>query len=344
MTDITSQTNGQNISTQNQYNDPTGQQQSVEQGNQPAQQQYQYPQSYQQGQYAPNYQYQPQPPYNRPPPAKKSHIGTIVGAILVVVIIVLGATVMSLSNKLGDDQGNNDGYYQQQYETLSKETSYLNAVKLDSLAHDFYETARTQYGTTGLDTDGVNFCVQLSKYDRGQYSSWSDIDSSYHDVSGGYRYDESSATLRYVLGQAGVTTSNTSIEKIAAILSFVNAKVDYQFDLDDKYFAPTETLSSGTGDCEDYSILVASLFEMTGIQTAIAFFKNATDPTDDNGHALVLVRLSSLGDYGTYSYSDLTSLGLSSGKWIEIEPQRLISDQYDSTWFPKWSITAAVEA
>ena len=44
-----------------------------------------------------------------------------------------------------------------------------------------------------------------------------------------------------------------------------------------------------------------------------------------------------------YSYSDLTSLGLSSGKWIIIEPQSPIEYQGEQDWFKQRSITDALE-
>jgi hypothetical protein len=50
-----------------------------------------------------------------------------------------------------------------------------------------------------------------------------------------------------------------------------------------------------------------------------------------------------LGGYGYYYYSDLTSLGLASGKWIIIEPQMLIQNQDDSSWFSQWIIEVAAE-
>ncbi len=115
--------------------------------------------------------------------------------------------------------------------------------------------------------------------------------------------------------------------------------MDYDYDMKERFFTPTETLSSGTGDCEDYSILVSSLFELAGIQSAVAGFTNSAGA----GHAMVLVRLSSLGGYGHYYYDSLTGLGLSSGKWIMIEPQATIAYQQQSSWFEQWDIEAAAE-
>jgi hypothetical protein len=48
--------------------------------------------------------------------------------------------------------------------------------------------------------------------------------------------------------------------------------------------------------------------------------------------------MNDLGGYGHYSFSDLTDFGLSSGKWIMIEPQKKINEQDDDEWFSQWEI------
>ena len=222
---------------------------------------------------------------------------------------------------------------------LDDDLAYYKLVNLDSLAHDYYETLREK--KTPLYPSwqqNVNFMSYMSMHDRGAYH-WSDLDSTYYSYHSTYRYSEARQTLISVLGYAGVTSSDTSVQKITKILAFVNDKVDYDYDMRERFFTPTETLSSGTGDCEDYSILVSSLFELAGIQSAVAGFTNSAGA----GHAMVLVRLSSLGGYGHYYYDSLTGYGLSSGKWIMIEPQATIAYQQQSSWFEQWGLEAAAE-
>jgi len=74
--------------------------------------------------------------------------------------------------------------------------------------------------------------------------------------------------------------------------------------------------------------LAGTMLEAAGIKSAVAFFTNSTL----GGHAMVLVHVDNLGGYGYYYYSDLTSYGLASGKWIEIK-----------RWFTYWSIVACAE-
>jgi hypothetical protein len=75
------------------------------------------------------------------------------------------------------------------------------------------------------------------------------------------------------------------------------------------------------------------------VESAIAFFANDAD----EGHAMNLVKLNDLGDYGYYFYGDLTGQGLDDGRWIIIEPQSLIDDQYDPEWLEQWDLKVAAE-
>jgi hypothetical protein len=76
------------------------------------------------------------------------------------------------------------------------------------------------------------------------------------------------------------------------------------------------------------------------MESAIGFFT-----WQDEAHAMVLVHLDSLGDYGYSYFSSLTSYGLSAGKWIVIEPQYSSLSQYSDNldWVLKWGIVAASE-
>ncbi len=122
------------------------------------------------------------------------------------------------------------------------------------------------------------------------------------------------------------------------VLSFVNEHITFQYELNDVYHSPVETLAFKSGDCDDFTSLTATLLEYFGIETAIGLFSNE----EGSAHAMVLVNLEDLGLYEHYSYSDLTSYGLDPGKWIIIEPQTTIDDQ-KTDWIFQWYIEVAAE-
>lgn len=106
------------------------------------------------------------------------------------------------------------------------------------------------------------------------------------------------------------------------------------------FLAPVETLSFKSGDCDDFSILAATLFECENIESAIGFFRN----DDGDYHAMVLVRLDNLAGYsGFYYYDDLTHRDLSEGRWIKIEPQSPIESQGESTWMAQWVLDVVAD-
>lgn len=58
---------------------------------------------------------------------------------------------------------------------------------------------------------------------------------------------------------------------------------------------------------------------------------------------MVLIHEYFLDGYGCYHYDELTDLGLSPGRWIMIEPQSLIEEQQDPTYFEQWILKASAE-
>jgi hypothetical protein len=87
--------------------------------------------------------------------------------------------------------------------------------------------------------------------------------------------------------------------------------------------------------------LAGTLLENKGIECAIGFFNKDTGNTD---HCMILVNLNDLDGYGYYYYyDDLTSMGLSGGRWIIIEPQSKIDNQHSTEWFSDWNLNAASE-
>jgi len=243
---------------------------------------------------------------------------------------------------------------QKKYDDLLADLSNLGPqyelyqrLRIESLAADYYQTIRENVGpqSAGWRQNGgtwaelVSFCSELAMHDEGKMS-WKDYEAMYFDGYQTYSYDDALAKLKFVNEYAGVSTSNTSVENVAAILQFIVGHVEYQRDMIDKFFAPVETLFYRSGDCEDFSALAAALFEVAGIDSAIGFFSSTSE---SSGHAMALVHLDNLGAYNWTYYSDLTSFGLSSGTWITIEPQSLITDQSGS-WISQWVLEAAAEA
>jgi len=241
---------------------------------------------------------------------------------------------------------------QQQYDNLEDilavvpQLELIERLRLDSLASDYYQTIREEVGPQSVSwkvfgstwQEQVDFCADLAMHDEGQVY-WPTYESQYYDWYGTHSYDDAYNTLRYVPDYVGITGSNTSVEKIEAIQRFVSTFIEYQPDMIDKFFAPVETLAYRSGDCDDFSILSAALFEVAGIDAAIGFF---TDADQIYGHAMVLVHLNDLGPYDYSYYADLTTVGLSAGQWIEIEPQSPITEQYGD-WFDYWDLVVAAE-
>ncbi len=219
-------------------------------------------------------------------------------------------------------------------------------LRIGSLGSDYYQTIREEVGPQSIDwrlyggdwQDDVEFCANLAMHDE-CLVYWPTYEGAYYNWYGTHSYDDALAKLQYVLSYVGITSTNTTVEKIEAIQRFVSSYIEYQADMIDKFFAPVETLSYRSGDCDDFSILSSALFEVAGIDSAIGFF---TDAGKASGHAMVLVHLNDLGPYSYTYYSDLTTLGLTAGQWIVIEPQSVIQDQ-SGDWFDGWYLEVAAE-
>ena len=230
---------------------------------------------------------------------------------------------------------------QTEHQMLQTEHQIFETFRLESTVEDFYETVRDTYSMHmpyGSHQDPVNYEADLARHDIGKFS-WPSLETTYYDYYGTHSYDDAKAKLTYFLNIAEVNSSDTPITKIEKILEHVVSYIAYRPDMIDRLNSPWETLAFQSGDCDDFSTLTSALFELAGIDSAIEGAENSAN----DGHAMVLIHLDDLGSYGCYSYPDLTGYGLSAGKWIIIEPQKLIDNQDDSTWFPQWSINAAAE-
>jgi hypothetical protein len=233
------------------------------------------------------------------------------------------------------------------YDETRMEYQISEALRPNSTVVEYYEIFKSYYvvdigdnWSSKLAAEyAVDFCADLARHDIGT-SQWQALESSYYKKTGTYSYLESRMKLNLFLNLSGVQSDDTPSVKIEKILEEVDGFVNYVPDIRERFNSPWETLWLRSGDCDDYSILVAALFKLANIDSAITFLWN----NSLGGHAAVLVHLDSLGIYNCSSYDNLTGLGLSEGRWVFIEPQATIDLQMDYPGkLQKWTITAADE-
>ena len=181
----------------------------------------------------------------------------------------------------------------------------------------------------------AEFAANLGLHDL-RIIYWPNIENEYYNDVGEYSYDTARQKIDEILNLLNIKNYHTSTEKIRRVLDFIYSHIHYESEVNDIFLAPVETLGFKSGDCDDFTILAATLFEALEIQSAIGLFKNDYNQY----HAMVLIHLEDLGNYDYWYYSDLTSYGLESGRWIEIEPQLPIQHQNDDR-LKQWNIIAA---
>lgn len=230
------------------------------------------------------------------------------------------------------------------YNSLEEAYRLESGLRTGNSLTSFYDALRYEYGLSGAasrratEKDKVRFAARLALHDT-CHMSWPEVEEDYYALLGAHSYDEAWEKLQEALSAAGVGGEDTAVESIEKILAFLSDYVAYELEVDDVYRAPVETLSLRSGDCDDYSILAAALFESVEIESAIGFFKNG----GGEAHVMVLVHLEDLGDYDCWYYDELTQRGLSPGRWIIIEPQYVIEYQGDDEWLGQWRLVAASE-
>lgn len=233
------------------------------------------------------------------------------------------------------------------YEEAMLDLQIEQMLRIGNSLESYYDSLRTGLGPTGTENwwwysteslwqTQVDFAVNLAQHDLWRIY-WPDYETDYEELTGENSYETAWYKLMDVVSCIDVSMSDPPVEKIEGVLSFLNEQIHYETEINDVFLAPMETLGFKSGDCDDYSILAAALFEYYEIESAVGFFKN--DANDY--HAMVLVNLDDLGEYGNWYYSDLTSLGLPEGKWIKIEPQSTIENQWDDDWMGQWNILVA---
>jgi len=234
-------------------------------------------------------------------------------------------------------------FMRESYDNLLLQYQVSEALRINHLLEDYYDEVRSlkdippRRGRNPDYVQQVRFMAELAKHSLGR-TYWPALEERFYELSGEHSYAAASRKMDEVFKLIGVKDSDTPVERIEKILRFINNNIRYEHDYDDVFLAPLETLAFRSGDCDDYAILAAALFDKAGIDSAIGVFTNGTIE-----HAMVLVHLDTLSPYGFHYYQDLTHMGLASGRWILIEPQATIDRQYDKGWFNQWRLLAAAE-
>jgi len=259
-------------------------------------------------------------------------------------------SLQSNYNSLQGDYNNLNNEYdtlEDQYITLETNYNTLNAnfniestMRIGHLLSDYYEVIRKNYMPV-YKQDKVDFAAEIAGHGLGRIY-WPAYEDEFYDASytayGNYihSYTEAYDELVEVKNLIGINSYDSDVTKVKKILDFIVDNIHYEGDMDDNFLGPMETAGLKSGDCEDFSILAGALFEMAGIESAIAF-----GYTSGGYHAYLLVQMEDLGSYDCWYYDDLTGYGLSPGKWVIIEPQHRIDQQYYS--LENYSLDVAAE-
>lgn len=150
-----------------------------------------------------------------------------------------------------------------------------------------------------------------------------------------------------VLVQATVPVDvNDPVFKIMAIGHWVGANIKYVSDPKGlEYVAPPlETLRVGAGDCDDFAVLIASLYESIGLDAVIGLVDTDGDGVVDHASALVFVNqdpdhlLEAMKKYELVFNTRISKIsyftGLKNektGVWLIIDPP--MADVKDAPWY-----------
>jgi len=259
-------------------------------------------------------------------------------------LIILGIQYIQLASS---NQNFQNQYYdlQNQYYDLQKNLEIEQELCIGNSLESYYDLLRTnnapEWDWWGSEykywQDSANFLALLGLHDLGRIY-WINLENLYYDLIGEYSYKTASEKINTITELIDIPNLPSNTTKIEYVLDFISDHIIYQNEINEVFHSPVETLGFRSGDCDDFTILAATLFENLDIESAVGLFYN-----DNNEiHAMTLVNLNDLDDYGYYYYNDLTNYGLDSGRWIIIEPQSSISQQY-TEWVLQWDLFAAAE-
>lgn len=231
------------------------------------------------------------------------------------------------------------------YTDLKRDYEVETRLRIGNTLESYYDLLRQDLGPTGTKRwwtysesywqTAVDFAANLAMHDLRRIY-WPTIEEDYVEDVGEYSYDTAREKIDEIMELVGVSYYDTPIDRIRKTLEFIYRYIHYESEVNDIFSAPVETLGYKSGDCDDFSVLAATLLEDLGIDSAIGFFRN-----DQNQyHAMAMVYLENLGDYGYWCFSDLTGKGLTEGSWIIIKPQLTIECQ-DSDWIQQWDLLVA---
>ena len=229
------------------------------------------------------------------------------------------------------------------YGVLESSLEVEEVLRIGNSLQSYYDLVRQEKGLDGTkgswhpDEDQLEFAVSLASHDLGS-PYLPKVEEEFEMAVGNQSYEMARSILDNVLVLIGADNYDPSVVKVGKILNFTCRHVHYESEVNNVYRAPVETLGLRSGDCDDYTILVAALFEAVGIESAVGAFKNATEAY----HYMVLIHLDDLPGYRYWSLSDLSRFGLSTGKWILIEPQFPLKYQGEE-WVEQWTLLDADE-
>ncbi|MGM5484984.1 MAG: transglutaminase-like domain-containing protein [Nanobdellota archaeon] len=90
-----------------------------------------------------------------------------------------------------------------------------------------------------------------------------------------YRYLYKPAETKRIADKiSSISCDGEKVCQAKALYSFVKKNLDYIGEKDEYIKGPKETLSTGGGDCDDFSILLANLMGSIGLKTRLVFVPN----------------------------------------------------------------------
>ncbi|MDP6294286.1 MAG: transglutaminase-like domain-containing protein, partial [Candidatus Woesearchaeota archaeon] len=214
---------------------------------------------------------------------------------------------------------------------FQQENQYKELTQLDSQLQEYFSIVRENNGKrawwkqVGLYDKQAELAADMAKAAAGNLV-WKREEGQFSQKTNQNSYVLQADRADSLLAYGNV--KGTEQEKLNAILRLLQ-NIRYEEDLNDQFRFPLETLNLGSGDCDDFSILSATLLERANIPTAIVLVSNEDGTL---AHAWIAVQ----GEF------DLPVADINlPGKWHLVEPQFTIAQQAQE-WFDQYPRTLAV--